>query len=403
MKPSSRETRLAIRRWLVMKLAYLMPRSKRKWVFGSYGSENNAKALFIWLNEHNNFGIKPIWVGNKQSVNEIRDLGYKAHTRYGLPGKLALLTSKVWLFTSYISDLRPYLHGNACLLNLWHGVGIKSIEHKITHGPLAEFYGNRSWVHRMNHHEKFLPPTLFLSTSPMMTRHFSECFRIAREQCVEAGYPRCEVLEMPVSQADAYVEKYYNGDFKALYASVKKYSRVYFYLPTWRDSGADFLGESGLDFPKVNEIMKEQNAVSIYKPHPNSPIDVSLSNLSNVVVMKPFMEFYPLLRLADVLITDYSSVYYDYVLRPGGHTIFFLPDYEKYLATDRDLAFPFDEYTIGTKVYNTPEFLSALADIPSQHSDSTLIKQKFWSSDRSNRFLVDEIASRIGLCEKNNK
>lgn len=158
MKSSINNRLTAIRRAVGLGASYLMPRNRRKWVFGGLGNDNNAAYLFIWLNENNRFGIKPVWLGTRDTVKKMRSLGYKAHTRYGLPALWHSLTSGVWLFTSYISELRTYAHGPALLVNLWHGVGIKSIERKISSGPLAEFYAEKSWVHRMNHHDKFKRP-----------------------------------------------------------------------------------------------------------------------------------------------------------------------------------------------------------------------------------------------------
>lgn len=394
---SVKETFKAIRRAAGLGASYLIPRSRRKWVFGGVGYDNNSAYLFIWLNEHNHFGIKPIWIGKHDTVKKMRALGFKAHTPYGLPGKWHMLTSKVWLFTSYISDISTYLHGNACMVNLWHGVGIKSIEHKISTGPLAEFYAEKSWIHRMLNHEKFEKPTLFLSTSPMMTRHFSECFNIRPERCIVAGYPRCEILRYSDADADAYVLRHFDKQLQSAYTHLKSFDYVYFYLPTWRDTGRNFVADDGLDFDRINEIMAEKNAIFAFKPHINThlPEEIMGEKYSNVVILDPRTELYPLLRLADTLITDYSSVYYDYLLRPGGKTVFFLPDYEEYMSRERDLAFPFNENTIGIKVYNVEDFYNILSDADPTMPDATEIQQRFWSSDGGNEQIVSEILRRI--------
>lgn len=387
----------ACKKALNLGFSHLLPRNKKKWVFGGVGYDNNSAYLFIWLNEHNTYGIKPVWIGRRDTVKKMRELGFKAHTPYGLPGKWYMLTSKVWLFTSYVSDIATYSHGNACMVNLWHGVGIKSIEHKISNGPLAEFYAETSWTHRMMNHEKFQRPTLFLSTSPFMTRHFSECFNIDPSQCIEACYPRCEIFDFSVAETDGYVAAHFDTSVQDVYNHLKKFAKVYFYLPTWRDTGRNFLAEDGLDFNRINEIMAAQDAVFVFKPHVNThlPEGMMKTEFSNVVFLEPRTELYPLLRLADTLITDYSSVYYDYLLRPNGKVIFFLPDYEEYLASERDLAYPFDENTIGIKTYNADDLYKVLAQPDAQMPDSSAIRKKFWASANGNSHIISEIIRRI--------
>jgi len=58
----------------------------------------------------------------------------------------------------------------------------------------------------------------------------------------------------------------------------------------------------------------------------------------------------------DILITDYSSVFFDYLLTDN--PIIFAPfDYEKYLTKDRELYYDYDEVTPGPKCKNWAEVL----------------------------------------------
>jgi CDP-glycerol glycerophosphotransferase len=68
-------------------------------------------------------------------------------------------------------------------------------------------------------------------------------------------------------------------------------------------------------------------------------------------------DIYPLLPLADALVTDYSSVYMDYLLlnRP---VYFFAYDQQRYCAQDRELFFPYEDMTPGP-IANTQEDLLA--------------------------------------------
>ena len=64
-------------------------------------------------------------------------------------------------------------------------------------------------------------------------------------------------------------------------------------------------------------------------------------------------------KLADILVTDYSSIFVDFLLlnRPE---IFFPYDYEKYVTKDRELYFDYNEFTPGPKARVFSEFLGVL-------------------------------------------
>ena len=71
---------------------------------------------------------------------------------------------------------------------------------------------------------------------------------------------------------------------------------------------------------------------------------------------------YVFLKMADVLITDYSSIYFDYLLldRP---IIFFAYDLEEYLSDSREMYFDYDEFTPGEKVNDYQELKSGIVKV----------------------------------------
>jgi CDP-glycerol glycerophosphotransferase len=76
-----------------------------------------------------------------------------------------------------------------------------------------------------------------------------------------------------------------------------------------------------------------------------------------IVEYHPLGDVYPLLPLCDLLITDYSSIFFDFLLldRP---MIFFAYDLDKYLAEDRAMYFEYDSITPGVKCHNYDELES---------------------------------------------
>jgi CDP-glycerol glycerophosphotransferase len=82
----------------------------------------------------------------------------------------------------------------------------------------------------------------------------------------------------------------------------------------------------------------------------------------NILCYDAICDIYPALSLFDVLITDYSSIYFDYLLlnRP---IIFFPYDYESYIAKDKELLFDYLQITPGPVCKSQDEVEKALLEI----------------------------------------
>ena len=83
--------------------------------------------------------------------------------------------------------------------------------------------------------------------------------------------------------------------------------------------------------------------------------------------------------------TDYSSIYYDYILIPGKRVVLFPFDREDYLARCRDLMYDFDEYTPGRRAHTFDELLRLLesnGQSCTDDADIQRVRQLFWATDR---------------------
>ena len=68
---------------------------------------------------------------------------------------------------------------------------------------------------------------------------------------------------------------------------------------------------------------------------------------------------YPILPYTDVLITDYSSILYDYVLMENKGVILYLYDYQEY-TKERNFTMPFDELVIGERADTFEQWLDLI-------------------------------------------
>ena len=108
------------------------------------------------------------------------------------------------------------------------------------------------------------------------------------------------------------------------------------------------------------------------------------------------MDIYPILPFTHCLITDYSSIYYDYILQKNKDVIFYIPDYREYIGSVRDFAFDFNECTIGEKVFSFEELLSIISSQRTIVSNQDRIMQMFWTHcDDSAEDLFQKIVEKV--------
>ena len=73
-------------------------------------------------------------------------------------------------------------------------------------------------------------------------------------------------------------------------------------------------------------------------------------------------DIYPILKYSDGLITDYSSIYFDYLLLDKP-ILYYIPDIEEYESQDRGFYEPYENLTAGIYAKTEDELLKGLTDI----------------------------------------
>lgn len=374
-------------------ISYLFPRTDKILVFGSYrGAFNdNTKYLFLYANEHIT-NRKVVWISTKQStVKHIRSLGYEAYSVMSLKGLWYALRGKYWFVNSYSSDIAFCLAGSAKIVNLWHGVPMKAIEFGITKGDLAKRYVQRDIRDTFFHPAPFRRPDYMVSTTDFFDEVFSQSFRIDKSQCMQTGCPRNRMLRLPKEDVDTFISRYESNETKALVEKIKQYKTVFVYMPTWRDSQRDCFA-NGFDLEAFNNCVAQQNACVLMKPHANTIIDKSVT-YSNLFFLDGNVDMYCILPYTHVLITDYSSILYDYILMPDKHVILFHYDYEEYVNS-REFIFDIQDNIVGRKVYTFDELIQVIStnDYTMDTTARQKILDKFWgeTSDKNSCELVFE-------------
>lgn len=371
-------------------ISFFIPKNKSIWLFGS-GQDRfteNAKFLFIYISEQQNSSIKPIWIsGDPVLCKELQSKNYNAIYRWSLKGLYVSLRAKYYFYNIYSTDINFYTSGNAILVNLWHGIPLKQIEFDVETGDLYKWYRTGwSYLYMFFKPYIFKRPDFVLSTSGKVSEIFSSAFRIESERCLSLGYPRNDIFfnNNNMIYTDEYTKK--------LILQTDEYhskgNKILIYMPTWRSNNKNFFNDAIPDFEQLNHILKKYLLMMYIKPHPmTNQIE---ETYSNILFIKPFEDIYPLLPVSDYLITDYSSIYFDYLLLDK-EIIFYPFDYTEYLNEDRKLYFDYNEVIPGEKVYTFEKLLDTLSILTDLDfsKERQVIKNEFW------RFQDGDSSSRI--------
>jgi CDP-glycerol glycerophosphotransferase (TagB/SpsB family) len=389
--------------FLLYLASFLFPRKKSKWVFGNYITDqfgDNPKYLFLYLNKYHN-DIRAIWITRDPRIlHELQDMGLEVYLKNSKRGVYHCLTAKAYFYNAFAEDINFFTSGGAMLINMWHGVGLKKIEFNITRGSLAGLYHKKEWKYRFSSPWRFRRPTYLLSSSPFQSIPFASAFRIPLDRCLDLGYPRNDVMMMPEALRQQLISTYENKETIPFINKLKAFSKVLIYMPTWRDSPT-FLKDLELDFNKINRIMQAKNELLILKLHINSA-NIPADGLSNVWIFPWYLDVYSIFPYTHTLITDYSSVLYDYILLPEKEVILFIYDMEEYLA-DHEFNYPFQPNVAGKLVADKEGFYQVLSSTVPIESDTDVeqIRTRFWGEYKGHaaKDLTMFVKYKLGLAD----
>lgn len=357
-------------------LSYLMPRSKNVWVFGHPTKfDGNSKYFFLFLQNSKVGGVgavRAVWVSrNEKLVAQLKAKGYRAFLLYSFAGIWACLRAKFHFVDTSLEALNYWLAGGAKVINLFHALPIKKMEQDVMKGDSTEvtLFHSKGLVKllmRFLFPWRFVKPEFVPSSSPLYTNVFSSMFRLSKERIKDTGIPRNDVLFLDIPGAEIGLDE---KAFQKVQEEKNRGKKVILYAPTFRDTGDthSFLEEKEA-LQKLDALMQGSGALFLVKIHPFMKIKVprltggqAEGEYKSIVFANPNTDSYPLLKLADVLVTDYSSIFVDFLLlsRPE---IFFAYDLEKYMTKDRELYFDYNDFTPGLKARTLDEFLQALQE-----------------------------------------
>lgn len=360
-------------------LSYFMPRNKHIWVIGStFGRRfaDNPKYFYLYLNQHHRDDIKAIWISKDKSIVSLLNKKLlNAYYLYSLKGIWFALRAKVYLYDNYSKDICFTLSGGATKINLWHGIPLKKIQKDnqfdLVRNP-KNYAQKIKWALRRYSDEK--STDYVVVTSEYLRPIFSSAFNT--QNTIICGYPRNDFL---ISDS---IDNIMTDDEKHIYNIFKnnlKNSKTVLYMPTFRESEYKFFEVISID--KFQAYLKEHNIIFYVKLHPKSKVNDMFVKLQSeyIRIINPEQDPYPLLKLIDILVTDYSSIYFDFLLL-GKPIVFFPYDLPEYLNNSREMYFDYEEVTPGLKAFSQIELEGALLSGKVTDEYINIIKEKMFIS-----------------------
>lgn len=244
-------------------------------------------------------------------------------------GAARLLVVNDWLRRRY--ERRP----GQVVLQTWHGTSLKRLAlHRPGFDPrrmLAVLRESRRW-------------NVLLAQNPYGERVLRKAYAFLRRPVWVEGYPRNDVLV--------------TGDGAATRAAlgIDQDERVILYAPTWRDDR-----DTIVDFLDLEKLATDTGALVLVRGHSRTLVPGSDARGARVLDVTAYPDMADLLTVADALVTDYSSVMFDYSAT-GKPIVFFTPDLEHYREQLRGFYFDLAAHAPGPMVTTQDELTKALAE-----------------------------------------
>lgn len=308
--------------------------------FHGRGYLDNPKAIYEQLIKQKT--MKVIWIINDHDPN----IPAKQYRYQSLGYFFAFMKAKYWIVNCKLPHYL-YKKKDQIYLQTWHGTPLKRLAHDIVEVEGQSYYRDGSSRQAMlaSYDDDVKKYDYMLSPNTFCDQVFQSAFHVKEDQLLKIGYPRNDILSHIDEQQVLSLKQ-------SMHLPLDK--KIILYAPTMRDDQFDLKGyhlHLQANFLKWKDMLSKDYIV-LLKPH-YLIVDQCLpqQGLEDFIYfVSPHQEISELYLISDMLITDYSSVFFDYALleRP---IYFYMYDKEAYgsvlrgfyLDVDQDLPGPIYE------------------------------------------------------------
>ncbi|HHU73193.1 MAG TPA: hypothetical protein GXZ28_01010 [Clostridiales bacterium] len=277
--------------------------------------------------------------GNIQGLKGI--ISFFVMKPYHLARSEVILMDNVFLPMAYMK-----MRKSVKVIQLWHGTGtIKKFGQDVNTGSLKKLEKRAN--HRITH---------LIVNSEETKRIYSRAFGIPLDKVYVLGLPRTDIFfseEMIKERREQFFAQFPN----------LKNKRLLLYAPTFRDEESK-QPKIALDTKLIGEELKDYALLLRLHPFVEEAYrregeSANRIDGSNIISMTGYPDINTLLLVSDYLITDYSSIIFDYCLQ-GKPMIFYAYDLEEFSNQGRGFYHPYEHLVPGPVVKNTEEIIELI-------------------------------------------
>ncbi len=349
---------------ILFNLLGVLPKDKNLVVFESFLGRQyscNPRAIYEYLRE-NYPEYRLIWSVDKRYVRTFDEKGIQYIKRLSIKWLFTVPRAKYWVINSRMPQWikKPK---NTIYLQTWHGTPLKKLGTDIEEVHMPETTTEKYREGFLRESQKW---DYLISPNPYSTKIFSRAFHVDRSRILETGYPRNDELIVSNSEENIQVIKNKLG--------IPHGKKVILYAPTWRDDEYFAKGQYKfslhMNLSLLQDTLKDEYVIVLR-------LHYLISNRLDVSKYKDFVfdhssygDIRDLYLISDLLITDYSSVFFDYLClkRP---IIFYTYDIDSYRDILRGFYFDFEKNAPGPLVRTTESLIDEIKRYAIENSTST--------------------------------
>lgn len=345
----------AIYRIIFLIIGKILPKKENLIIFESFlGKQysDNPRALYEYL-QLNYPEYKMYWSSERKSIQKFRELNLPYARRFSLKWMFLMNRAKYWITNSRLPLWIPKPE-KTIYLQTWHGTPLKklAVDMDEVHMP-----GTNTDKYKKNFVTETQKWDYLVSPNNYSTEIFRRAFQF-KKNILETGYPRNDFL-INENNPDA-IDKIKSK------IGIPTDKKVILYAPTWRDNQFYGRGRYKFNIQMDLDLLKEELSdeyVFVLRMHYLIAENLDLSNYDGFIFdMSHHEDIRELYLISDMLITDYSSVFFDYSIlkRP---MIFYVYDIEEYRDSLRGFYFDFENEAPGPLVKTTGELIRKIQEL----------------------------------------
>ena len=355
-----------IRNFLILLVSFFIPKSDSYIIIGGWFGQRFAdNSKYLFLNIFNNLSEsgfkKVIWISrNKSIVKELSEAGFEAYSAWDIRSIWSHFRSKYHVIDQSYKDINSIFSVRSKRIHLWHGFPLKRVGEIGKYIEDGEYKNNiitkkESYIIQLLNKLKsngFWNDYYLLGTSELSADIMGKAFNVVKEKVFISGYPRN--FKPIFESSPEFVSNTEKEILKNLNNFKEEGYKLIGYFPTFRDTTKTIIfgtEEKELISSFLNKC--EKNKIKIISKFHSAEKNTHLQNLQNhpsFLNLPADTDIYSYLDLIDIVITDYSSIGFDFLMwdRP---VILFPYDLDYYKNHDRKLIFDYEKFTPGPKVY----------------------------------------------------